>query len=178
MHLLIKTIDEKILEFNVQKDSCIIGRSSRSDIVIAHEGVSRQHCLIEVKDNEIYVTDLQSINGVFIGDNKIEPGVSTHYPIYLNLSFGSVQSLQIELDSPKPTTLLDVKTTPKRKSSAKKVSLVSVTKPPPGKADYASGKTRILIMSVMLIFGLSLLYYLENEAQEEYIPTPEELYED
>jgi pSer/pThr/pTyr-binding forkhead associated (FHA) protein len=178
MHFLIKTIDEKILEFDVQKDSCIIGRSSRSDIVIAHEGVSRQHCLIELKDNEIYVTDLQSINGVFIGDNKIEPGVSTHYPIYLNLSFGSVQSLQIELDSPKPINHLETDTPQKTKSARKKVSLVSVTRPAPGNTESTSGRSRILIMSVMLLFGLSLLYYLESDTQEEYVPTPEELYED
>lgn len=178
MHFLIKTIDEKILEFDVQKDSCIIGRSSRSDIVIAHEGISRQHCLIELKDNEIYVTDLQSINGVFIGDTKIEPGVSTHYPIYLNLSFGSVQSLQIELDAPKPVRNIEVTSSQINKSARKKVSLVSVTKPPPEKTQSSTGKQRILLMSALLLFGLSLLYYMESDTQEEYIPSPEELYED
>jgi hypothetical protein len=43
----------------------------QNDIIIKREGVSRQHALIEFKDNAFYLRDLRSTNGTFLNDNPI-----------------------------------------------------------------------------------------------------------
>ena len=46
-----------------------VGRKSPADIIVAGEGVSRQHCLIELAADQLRVTDLNSTNGTYV-DNK------------------------------------------------------------------------------------------------------------
>ena len=96
MRLNCKLINGEELEFEISKQSFVVGRSTQADVVIPHEGMSRRHCLIESKNGQLYITDLESSNGVFIDDKRIDPNVETPLPIYLNLSFGPVQSLRIE----------------------------------------------------------------------------------
>lgn len=86
------------LEVPVEENSCIIGRSSKCQVVITKEGISRQHCLIEVSGSEVYVTDLDSTNGVMIDGVKIPPSTRTLLHTYLPLSFGPVATLQIQRD--------------------------------------------------------------------------------
>lgn len=179
MRLLIKTIDDKILEFETKKNSFIIGRSAKCDIVISHEGISRQHCQVDVTDGEVYITDLDSRNGVFIEDKKIEPGVKTHYPLYLILSFGAVQSMEIELQIPRTHTSSRIRTnvtltspelTNPDESTENKVK--------PTKKPRDPAKIRIILMSVLLFIGLLIIYYMESRPTHVEPQTPEEMYED
>ena len=48
-----------------------IGRSAPADIIIAHRSVSREHCLLGLANDELFVTDLNSTNGTFIDDVRI-----------------------------------------------------------------------------------------------------------
>lgn len=178
MRLLIKTIDDKILEFETKKDSFIIGRSAKSDIVISHEGISRKHCQIDVTDGEVYVTDLDSRNGVFIGDKKIEPGVRTHYPLYLILSFGSVQSMEIELQIPRSQTSSRIRTNTALSSPNLNKPEESSTEASSTKKERDPAKMRILIMSALLLIGLIVIYYMESRPSHIEPQTPEEMYED
>lgn len=115
MRIHVKLLNGEELEFSIQKTSFVVGRSSQADIIIPHEGMSRKHCLIEYKGaGQIFITDLDSINGVFIDEQKIEPGKPTLFPVYLNLSFGIVQSFQIDLEDmaevpQSPSTPIDPK---------------------------------------------------------------------
>ena len=43
-----------------------IGRTAPADIVLADSEASRSHCLVALKDDEFYVSDLNSTNGTFI----------------------------------------------------------------------------------------------------------------
>lgn len=98
MQILLKLVNgEEQLE-TIDSDSFTIGRSSKADIVVPHEGMSRQHCQIEVINGDIFVTDLGSTNGVLIDGHKIDPHVKTPYQSYLSLSFGAVSSLQIQTE--------------------------------------------------------------------------------
>lgn len=49
----------------------IIGRSPESDISINDHLVSREHCLLEVSDDGVFLKDLKSSNGVFINSKKV-----------------------------------------------------------------------------------------------------------
>jgi len=54
----------------------IIGRSKESDIVISDNSVSRNHCRFIYQQQQAYVIDLESANGVWIGGKKVLSGVS------------------------------------------------------------------------------------------------------
>lgn len=55
-------------------EKTVIGRGSQADLIIANDGISRKHLLIEVVDGEkVYLTDLASANGTLIASQKLNP---------------------------------------------------------------------------------------------------------
>ncbi len=82
--------------FELKDGTYLVGRSSKCDIIITQDGMSRKHCRIEVVNGEIFVTDLGSMNGVMIDGEKIRPNVRTEFKQYLTLSFGPVLSFKVE----------------------------------------------------------------------------------
>lgn len=48
-----------------------IGRTAPADIVIADSEISRSHCMVTLKDGELYVTDLNSTNGTFVDGVRV-----------------------------------------------------------------------------------------------------------
>lgn len=48
-----------------------IGRNAPADIVLTGSGISRAHCMIELADDRLRVVDLNSTNGTFIDDKRI-----------------------------------------------------------------------------------------------------------
>jgi pSer/pThr/pTyr-binding forkhead associated (FHA) protein len=100
MNLILKLLTGEVIETTVDSDIVTIGRSPKNSVHVPHEGMSRQHCQIEISNGEIFVTDLNSTNGVFIDGQKIEPNQKVPWQTYLSLSFGTVQSLVLEFDAP------------------------------------------------------------------------------
>lgn len=49
-----------------------IGRSAPSDIIVGGVGVSRAHCLVELAADQLRVSDLNSTNGTFIDDQRVD----------------------------------------------------------------------------------------------------------
>src|SRR4051812_26982423 len=54
-----------------------IGRSQKCEFNIPREDLSREHCLFEVVNNEYFVTDLGSKNGITVDRIRIDPNVRT-----------------------------------------------------------------------------------------------------
>ncbi|RVE47408.1 hypothetical protein evm_007918 [Chilo suppressalis] len=52
-----------------------IGRGFQNSITLSSLVISRNHCSLKIKKDEILITDLQSSNGIFIGTKKIPPNV-------------------------------------------------------------------------------------------------------
>lgn len=98
MQIMVKLLSGEHLQYQVDADSCTIGRSPSCEVVIPHDGVSRRHCLIEVQGGQTFVTDLASTNGVLVEGVRIPANVKTEFRPYIPLSFGPVQSLMINLD--------------------------------------------------------------------------------
>jgi pSer/pThr/pTyr-binding forkhead associated (FHA) protein len=131
MKLLFKLVDGTEQNFSVEEKKIVVGRSKKCNVVIPFDGFSRQHCLIEVDEGEIYITDLNSSNGVFINDTKIAAQKRVPYKTFLPLAIGGAFAVQIELDVPKDRTkslvnLLnlntnDILTTPKKIPSVNNV---------------------------------------------------------
>lgn len=50
-----------------------IGRSSDNDIVLPPGAVSRRHARITLRDRELFLEDLQSASGTYVGGKRLEP---------------------------------------------------------------------------------------------------------
>lgn len=98
MNLKFTLLDGTRIEQHVSSETCLVGRSPKCDVVIPVDGMSRKHCQIEMINGEVFVTDLESTNGVFIEGVRIPANQPTHYATFLTLSFGAVSSVQIERD--------------------------------------------------------------------------------
>jgi pSer/pThr/pTyr-binding forkhead associated (FHA) protein len=94
----IRLVDGQLLEYEINAREFTIGRSSRNTISIKHEGLSREHCKIEIStEGEVIVTDLNSTNGVYIDSKRIPANVPTVYSTYLSLTIGPIDRISLEL---------------------------------------------------------------------------------
>jgi hypothetical protein len=49
-----------------------IGRTAPADVILPDPAVSRAHCIVELADDRLRVTDLRSTNGTFIDGTRVE----------------------------------------------------------------------------------------------------------
>jgi len=59
------------ITISLLKDVTIIGRSAQTDIPLADDNASRQHCQVRKWAGSFRVEDLQSKNGTFVNGAKI-----------------------------------------------------------------------------------------------------------
>jgi len=88
---------DKGKSFNLDDDITTIGRSPDNDIRISDKAVSRHHGKFLKKDDKIIIVDLNSLQGVFIDGEKIEPGQEVEITKESNLVIGrTILSFQEE----------------------------------------------------------------------------------
>ena len=58
-------------EIKVPGPMCLIGRADECHLRPQSEAISRQHCSIIIKENEVCVRDLKSRNGTFVNDERV-----------------------------------------------------------------------------------------------------------
>ena len=68
-HLVVLQPESAVRRVPLPPGSLTVGRASPSALLLAGPEVSRSHCRIDVADDEVSVTDLNSTNGTFL-DNK------------------------------------------------------------------------------------------------------------
>lgn len=69
-------------------DTVTFGRGRDVDVRINHPLVSRRHCSVEPRDGAVFVKDLGSLNGTFVGSVRVE--VETQLPPDGLLTIGAV----------------------------------------------------------------------------------------
>jgi hypothetical protein len=79
---------EKETVFVVTPTGLNIGRSAPADVIVSGAGVSRSHCLVEFAADQLRVTDLNSTNGTYIDNKRIER--SELFPVGSVLRVGNV----------------------------------------------------------------------------------------
>jgi pSer/pThr/pTyr-binding forkhead associated (FHA) protein len=68
-----------------------IGRSAPADIILSHKSVSREHCMIGLANDELFVTDLNSTNGTWIDESRV--GHATRLPVGSIVRLGQISLL-------------------------------------------------------------------------------------
>lgn len=61
-------------KFTLRPGSNTIGRDPACDIVVAEDGISRNHCCVEGRDGAFFVTDRGSTNGTYLNDCVLAQG--------------------------------------------------------------------------------------------------------
>ncbi len=74
--------------FELKDDLTYVGRSEDNDIQIDDKTVSRRHLKIIRKENRLFVTDLKSENGTFIGGNLVTSGLELEVEEGVTLTIG------------------------------------------------------------------------------------------
>lgn len=118
------TADPYVFELSIRKEGApdrhfplsqgtyVVGRSGACEICIPVSSISRRHASISLKDGQVWVEDLDSLNGTFVNGVRIEEAV--------RLSPGEIVTLgELELrlqepgreDQPVPEAWLQVLTT-------------------------------------------------------------------
>lgn len=182
MHITVKLLDGEVLEFPFEGRSATIGRSPKCEIVIPHDGVSRQHCRIDLENGEFFVTDLASTNGVMIDGKKIQPNKKTLFQTYLPLSFGPVQSLTLLDEAPagfttslSGTSITETLTGNKQIKEKIAAHKSAAQSKPETQKKKEKGVDFKMIMATFLAIGIMVFAYYLHQMQSSVDPgTPEE----
>jgi len=185
VRLAFKLIDGQNLSTTVDKSSFTVGRSSKCDVVIPNEGLSREHCLIEIDGGEVFITDFGSANGVLIDDQKIPANQRTSYNPSFSLSLGSIEVVKFDVESPKDAIELDfpdrsatAQSSPSSSSqAAARENVVSKRK---GAADSGSGLhpgLKGMIFIAIVAVGYFLFQKITGESESENDEYSRMLYE-
>ena len=62
-------------QYPLEKDMILIGRQDVCDIHIDHKSVSKQHCILMVRDNKLWLRDLGSTNGCHVNGKRVRRSV-------------------------------------------------------------------------------------------------------
>jgi pSer/pThr/pTyr-binding forkhead associated (FHA) protein len=163
MKISIKLNNGERLTKSIQSNRISIGRSNRNDIIVPDEALSRQHCVIEKIDDEIFITDLGSANGVFISEQRIQPQTRTLVNTFLQLSLGPLECQVTDdeatrgahrLNRPPVSTIKS--STPKIKIPPRKPieqSLINNKKPSKSFKKYLYLALPLVILLLALIFA-------------------------
>jgi hypothetical protein len=70
--LLVKTPDLALAEIHLTPGCNRLGREGENDFLLPHPSVSRHHCEVWLTDDAVLVRDLESRNGTFVGEERVQ----------------------------------------------------------------------------------------------------------
>jgi predicted component of type VI protein secretion system len=95
-------------EIPFKDDKFYVGRSEECQLRPKSESVSRRHCVFIQKDGRVYLADLKSRNGTYVGDVRLEPEKAKslksgdkirigqlEFEIFIELSLGGAKKPEI-----------------------------------------------------------------------------------
>src|SRR5438132_4805830 len=89
----------------IDRTPFIIGRDPKCHLRPASPMVSGQHCMIQVRQGKIYVSDRGSTNGTFVNEVRLQAECALHHDDHLRvgpLAFGVSLEYSTPVDQPTP----------------------------------------------------------------------------
>lgn len=80
--------DGLIQSYPLKHKSFIIGRSKECHVCVNSQELSREHCKVDIVGNSIYLTDLDSSNGVYVDNLPLVASKKTKYTTAQQLHMG------------------------------------------------------------------------------------------
>ena len=80
----------------------LIGRNNNCNIVLNHSSIENEHAKIEIIDNDIFLIDLNSVNGTYLNNTKLEGNKLVKLKNKDNIKFGNYENnyvLQLNIDN-------------------------------------------------------------------------------
>ncbi len=89
--LKIRTPDGQTRDYSVDQPAVSIGRAPSNDLIIGHVSISRRHARLTFESGQLMIEDLGSIDGTFIGGQRISPSTPSEVPENQILRLGDVE---------------------------------------------------------------------------------------
>ncbi len=80
--------DGLIQSFPIRQKAFVIGRAASCHVSVKSTELSREHCRVDIVGQTIYLTDLNSSNGVYVDSVQLRPDVKTKYSMTQQLQMG------------------------------------------------------------------------------------------
>lgn len=136
--LRVTTPDGQVREFPIETPSVTLGRSADNGITVDHVSVSRRHAHLKIEDGRLFVQDIGSATGTFIGSQRVSN--TEFHPVDDGqvLRFGDCEARFLTESGPGDDTPTGSVTTPEGQATVA-VSLQSPSQPiSPGSASTAT----------------------------------------
>lgn len=161
-------------KFESSKKTLTIGRADSNDLTVPLEELSRQHCRLDCEGDEIFITDTQSKNGVYVDKQRILPDQKTKIMFSSSIKLANKYDLILiseaiensigRLKIEKTNSQLEL-TAPVRATQTKVLSPTEVRelasirgKAEPDESDDSSAKKNILL-GMLLLLALGVAWY-------------------
>lgn len=147
------------LEKIISADEATVGRSTKADIVIPDEALSRLHCRIEIKAGSFFITDLGSSNGVFTDGDEIEPNTRKSFNSFNQLALGPLDCIVEDTDKAEVSEGVVRKSNEPRavKSAADMTGKTVMMKTPPKKKP--ANQVPPAAVAGAVVIAIALAYY-------------------
>jgi pSer/pThr/pTyr-binding forkhead associated (FHA) protein len=71
-HLVVLNGPDSGSVYRLTSSGSIIGREKAVDVRLSHESVSRRHARVTTEDEKVFIEDLESTNGTFVGLDRVK----------------------------------------------------------------------------------------------------------
>jgi DNA-binding CsgD family transcriptional regulator len=106
---VLRSLGTPILQFAIAgKERLFLGRSHQCDLVVPHTSVSRRHARVCICEGGLQIVDLQSLNGVYVGGQRVREAALTDGE---EVRFGAVPFQLHDAENLREDAL-EIKTTP------------------------------------------------------------------
>lgn len=92
-HLVVLRGPDEGSVYRLTRSESIIGREKAVDLCLLQESVSRRHARVTLEDDRVFIEDLDSTNGTFVGIDRVKQ--RTLVPDGADIGLGIFTSLRL-----------------------------------------------------------------------------------
>lgn len=161
----VKLASGQVIEEILEKDVAVLGRSTKSDVVIADEALSRSHCQIEYDGENFYITDLGSANGVLVNGKKISPNDKIQFSSFEEVLLGP-HEVTVSYEDRSLSAI--AKKTATKSTQVQNAEKTKLHRPPPPKREVKKKSPLINVVAFLVVTGAAVYQFKfkENTVEE------------